>query len=86
MRIIFTANAKNKIENGENENGLGTESMAEENSTGDREVCNDTELKKLAELIKECWRKLIPKLGLTSENLKSFEETKTEEAGKYLLF
>ena len=55
--------------------------MVGENNAGDREVCNDTELKKLAELIKEFWQKMIPKLGLTSENLKSFEEAKTEEAG-----
>ena len=55
--------------------------MNSENNAGDRVVCTDAELKKLAECVKEYWRKMIPKLGLTQENLKSFEENKSEETG-----
>ena len=76
--FIVTANLKAKSEN---ENERNEDPMDGENNAGDRVVCTDVELKKLAECVKEYWRKMIPKLGLTQENLKSFEENKSEETG-----
>ena len=32
-------------------------------------------------MVKEYWRKMIPKLGLTAENMKSYEEAKSDESG-----
>ena len=65
----------------ENENEANADPIAGENNAGDRVVCSDGELKKLAECVKEYWRKMIPKLGLTQEHVKTFEENKSEEAG-----
>ena len=72
-----------KSENGETENSVNVDPITNENAVSERAVCTEAELKKLAELVKGYWRKLIPKLGLTAENIKSYEEDKSDEAGMH---
>ena len=75
-----------KIENSEGENGSTLDPMANDNNSGDRAICNETELKNLAQLVHDKWRKMVPKLGLTSEDEKLYEETNADEAGRYLQY
>ena len=75
-----------KIENSEGENGSNSDPMANDNNSGDRAICSETELKNLAQLVHDKWRKMVPKLGLTSEDEKLYEETNADEAGTYIIF
>jgi len=72
--------AKIKTENGD-ENAANTETTVE-NDTVVSAICTDEQLKKLSILVKEYWRKMIPKLGLTAENIKAFEDAKSEESDR----
>ena len=74
-----------KIENSEGEIGSNSDPMANDNNSGDRAICSETELKNLAQLVHDKWRKMIPKLGLTSEDEKLYEETNADEAGTYII-
>ena len=74
-----------KIENSEGENGSTLDPMANDNNSGDRAICNETELKNLAQLVHDKWRKMVPKLGLTSEDEKLYEETNADEAGTSII-
>ena len=74
-----------KIENSEGENGSNSDPMANDNNSGDRAICSETELKNLAQLVHDKWRKMVPKLGLTSEDEKLYEETNADEAGTYII-
>ena len=62
-----------KIENSEGENGSTLDPMANDNNSGDRAICSETELKNLAQLVHDKWRKMVPKLGLTSEDEKLYD-------------
>ena len=75
-----------KIETSEGENGSNSDPMANDNNSGDRAICSETELKNLAQLVHDKWRKMVPKLGLTSEDEKLYEETNADEAGTYIIF
>ena len=74
-----------KIETSEGENGSNSDPMANDNNSGDRAICSETELKNLAQLVHDKWRKMVPKLGLTSEDEKLYEETNADEAGTYII-
>lgn len=74
-----------KIENSEGENGSNSDPIANDNNSGDRAICSETELKNLAQLVHDKWRKMVPKLGLTPEDEKSYEETNADEAGTYII-
>ena len=80
--MTFSVSAKSK--KAEGDDAAAAESATNENSAGTKAVLSDSELKALAETIKEYWRKLIPKLGLTTENMKDYEETMSEDAGTYM--
>jgi len=76
---------KVKIETSEGENGSNSDPMANDNNSGDRAICSETELKNLAQLVHDKWRKMVPKLGLTSEDEKLYEETNADEAERAYL-
>ena len=84
---FFSISAKSKKDESDDAataEAVTAEAVTNENSAGTKAVCSDSELKALAESIKEYWRKLIPKLGLTTENMKAYEEANSEDAGTYV--
>lgn len=83
--FYISGTSKVKIENSEGENGSTLDPMANDNNSGDRAICNETELKNLAQLVHDKWRKMVPKLGLTSEDEKLYEETNADEAGTCII-
>jgi len=74
---------KVKTENGD-ENSANTEPTGE-NDVAASVACSEEQLNKLSQCVKEYWRKMIPKLGLTAENIKSFEESKSDDAERAYL-
>jgi len=74
---------KIKSEN-EDDNATNSETTAD-NDSGASAICTEEQLLKLSVCIKEYWRKMIPKLGLTAENIKSFEEAKSDDADRAYL-
>jgi len=74
---------KVKTENGDDH--TQSSETTGDTDTGASVVCTDEQFLKLSQCVKEYWRKMIPKLGLTAENVKSFEEAKTDEADRAYL-
>ena len=48
-------------------------------------ICTEDHLKKLAENVKDNWRKIVPKLGQSKEDVAHFEEKESSDASKFFL-